>query len=118
MIFTFVITLFVAFAVSRVIIRFKSKDFGLSEFLFWMLIWIGIEVVIWIPKVLDEVARTIGIGRGIDAVVYASIVLLFYLVYRIYAKLKGIQRDTTELVRKIALEKSSMPSTDQSVHIS
>ena len=60
--------------------------------------------MVWIPKFLDEIAHQIGIGRGIDAVVYGSVVLLFYLVYRIYVKAEFIEHEITSLVRKFALK--------------
>src|SRR3972149_4459435 len=101
------VTIFVAFAVSRVFLRFRSGDMSLGEFLFWLGIWGAIEAVVWIPKFLDEIAHQIGIGRGIDAVVYGPVVLLFYLVYRIYVKAEFIEHEITSLVRQIALKQKS-----------
>ena len=104
MIVSVFVTIFVVFAVSRVFLRFRAGDMSLGEFLFWLGIWGAIEAVVWIPKFLDEIAHQIGIGRGIDAVVYGSVVLLFYLVYRIYVKAEFIEHEITSLVRKSALK--------------
>lgn len=104
MIVQILVTLFVAFAASRVYLRFRARDMKVGEFLFWLIIWGGIEVVAWIPKVLDRLASQIGIGRGIDAVVYGAVVLLFYLVYRMYVKAEFIESEITSLVRKLALK--------------
>src|SRR3989344_578038 len=104
MIVPILVTLFVAFAVSRVFLRFREGNVSLGEFIFWLLIWGAIEAVVWIPKVLDQIAQDIGIGRGIDAVVYGAVVLLFYLVYRVYVKTEFIEREMTSLVRKLALK--------------
>ncbi|HEY4495643.1 MAG TPA: DUF2304 family protein [Candidatus Paceibacterota bacterium] len=98
------VTIFVAFAVSRVFFRFRVGDMSLGEFLFWLGIWGAIEAVVWIPKVLDEVAHQIGISRGIDAVVYGSVVLLFYLMYRVYVKSEFIEHEITSLVRRLAIK--------------
>ncbi len=100
------ITVFVAFSISRAVLRYKDGNIRLGEFLFWIFIWGAIEVVVWIPKLLDRIAQDIGIGRGIDAVVYGAIVLLFYLVFRMYVKAEFIAREITEFVRKLALDKN------------
>ncbi len=97
------VTIFVVFAVSRVFLRFRAGDMSLGEFLFWLFIWGAIEAVAWIPKVLDEIAHRIGIGRGIDAVVYGAVLILFYLTYRIYVKAEFIEHEITSLARKLAL---------------
>lgn len=104
MLIQIIVTLFIGFAVSRVMLRFRSKEFSLGEFLFWMVIWAGIETVLWIPKLLDEIAQTIGIGRGIDAVVYGTIVFLFYMMYRLYAKTKTLELEVAEIVGRMALQ--------------
>ncbi len=104
MIVPILVTVFVAFAVSRVFLRFRAGDMSLGEFLFWLGIWGSIEAVVWIPKFLDEIAHQIGISRGIDAVVYGSVVLLFYLMYRVYVKAEFVEHEITSLVRKLALK--------------
>ena len=104
MIVPILVTIFVAFAVSRVFLRLRAGDMSLGEFLFWLGIWGAIEIIVWVPKVLDKIASQIGIGRGIDAVVYGSVVLLFYLVYRVYVKAEFVEHEITSLVRKLALK--------------
>lgn len=104
MIVPIIVTVFVAFAVSRVFLRFRAGDMSLNEFLFWLFIWGAIEVIVWIPKFLDQIAHQIGIGRGIDAVVYGAVLILFYLTYRVYVKAEFIEREITSLVRRLALK--------------
>lgn len=103
-IFKIIVTIFVFFAVSRVLIRFKKGEIEPREGMIWVLIWGGIELIVWIPKFLDEIARRIGVGRGIDAVVYGAIVILFYFVYRVYMKTEFIEKEITNLVRKLIIK--------------
>lgn len=56
------------------------------------------------PGLTSYVARRLGIGRGTDVVLYLSIALLFYLIFRLSIALEEIRREITELVRKIALK--------------
>ncbi len=98
-----VVSIFVLFAVSRVILRYREGTLSLGSFLFWIVVWAGVEVVLWVPKSLDALAARIGVGRGIDAVVYASVVMLFYMTYRLYVKAENIEHEITNLVRRLAL---------------
>ncbi len=58
------------------------------------------------PEFTSYVAQFVGIGRGADVVIYLSIALLFYLIFRISIAIEETRREITELVRKIALENS------------
>ncbi len=103
MLIKLLVTLFVLFAVSRVFLRFRDGSMGLVGMIGWSLLWIGIEVFVWLPKVSDAFAHLIGVGRGVDALVYVSIVGLFYGMFRLYVKMESIEHEITNLVRNIAL---------------
>lgn len=100
-----VVVLFVLFALSRVILRFKDKNISVYGLLFWLLVWLGVTLVLFIPSMTQPIARLLNIGRGIDVAVYLSIVLLFYLVFRIYIKIDKTEHEITKLVREIAIKK-------------
>lgn len=74
--------------------------FGL---IFWSVIWCGILIVLFIPQTTELLAKKLGIGRGVDAFLYAAIVILFYMVYRVYVKIESIERDITQIVREESL---------------
>lgn len=100
----FLVTLFVLFAVSRAYLRYREAALGFGGLLFWSLIWIAVEVVVWWPGFTDVIAKRIGVGRGIDALVYLSITVLFYSIFRLYVKTEFLEREITSLVRKLALK--------------
>ncbi len=96
---------FVIFAISRVYLRYKERKLSSFSFIFWTFVWLaGISSIIY-PDMTTKFASLIGVGRGVDAVLYASIVVIFYLIFRIYIKIEDTQREITEVVRKIALKK-------------
>lgn len=99
-----VLSVFLIFAATRVILRFKGGTLSPAEFLFWSGIFIVGLVAVVFPGLTTDFARTIGVGRGVDAVVYLSIALLFYLVFRIYIYLEDQKREMTDLIRKLALK--------------
>jgi hypothetical protein len=100
-----IITLFALFALSRVYLRFKEKKLSSLSFLFWLAIWVFGVWAVLDPAITSRVANFLGIGRGVDAVIYASIAILFYLIFRIYILLDDTQKQITQLTRSIALSK-------------
>lgn len=96
---------FLGFALSRVVMQFWSHRIKNMEFAFWAALFVTSIVVVAFPNETTKFAKLLGIGRGVDLAVYASIVTLFYLVFRIYIYIEDLRHEMTELVRKIALEK-------------
>jgi len=97
--------LFALFAYSRAILRFKDKKITGKEFLFWSIIWISIIIVALLPGVTSWFSNLFGIRRPIDLGIYASIIILFYLIFRMYVKLEGVEQDITKVVRNMAMKK-------------
>lgn len=103
-IFQILIIIFAIFALTRVFMQRKQKNFSFNEFVFWSGIWIFVILVSFSKPVLQAIADYIGISRGVDLLIYGGILLLFYMVYRIYAKIDNQQQEITKLVTKIAIQ--------------
>lgn len=101
-----VLLLFLLFALSRVILRFKGGALSITGFIFWTGLFSMAMVVVLMPKLTSELARAAGIGRGVDAVIYSSLVLLFYLIFRLHIFIEDIKHEITTLVRKLAIQDS------------
>ena len=95
---------FLLFAITRVWLRFRDGSIGMFGAFGWGGLWLVISGVVWLPNLTDRIAHVIGIGRGADAIVYASIIILFYAVFRLYIKAEFNQHQITNLVRAIALK--------------
>ncbi len=100
-----IIVLFAFFALSRMYLRFREGKMSKGEVFFWSAIWAGVIILVFIPQVTDYFSDLLGIKRGINIVIYGSILLLFYLLFRVYIKLETMNKELTELVRVIALQK-------------
>lgn len=98
-----VIVVFALWALSRAFLRYKDKNLSASELVFWSVIWLLVTCVGFLPDTPSLVAKLLGIGRPVDVIVYISLMLLFYLIFRIYVKLDQQERQMTEMVRKVAL---------------
>ncbi len=95
--------LFALFALSRVILQLKRRNININEGLFWIFVWSFVIILLIYPEFFKYIADILGVGRGVDAIIYISIVVLFYLIYRIYAKIDQLERQITYLVREIAI---------------
>ena len=84
--------IFSLFALSRVLLRTKDKKLTIPEFVFWIFIWSGLIVLAFVPYVSVALAEVVGIGRGIDFIIYVSVGLLFYLIFRLYIKIEEIEQ--------------------------
>ncbi|KKU92417.1 MAG: hypothetical protein UY21_C0001G0040 [Microgenomates group bacterium GW2011_GWA1_48_10] len=98
------LSIFLLFALSRVILRFRGGQLSPLEFAFWSILFVAAIFGIFLPEQTSQLAKILGIGRGADLVVYVSIVIIFYLVFRLYIMIENLRHEITEIVRKIALE--------------
>jgi len=106
MIIQILISLFVLFAISRVWLRYNDGSISLVGTFVWSILWIGLGVVVWEPNITTTLASMIGVGRGVDALVYLSIVVLFYGLFRVYVKMEFLEHEITSLVRNKALREA------------
>ncbi|KKS98628.1 MAG: hypothetical protein UV73_C0001G0149 [Candidatus Gottesmanbacteria bacterium GW2011_GWA2_43_14] len=95
---------FLLFALSRVTLQYKSGNLSLLSFLFWSFLFAAAVYLTAFPDQASRIAQLLGIGRGVDAVIYISIAVLFYLVFRLYVYLENVRQEITDLVRKLALD--------------
>lgn len=104
MLIQLLVTVFVLFAASRIVLQYKHEHVGKGPLVFWLIIWMGVLTVVYWPNLIDRLASPFGVGRGIDVLVYFGLVLLFYLVYRIYIHLENLERQLTKVVRHLAMK--------------
>ncbi len=95
---------FSIFVISRVVLRFREKKISLLEFITWTLLWIVIPIVVLLPQTTAVLAKLVGVGRGADAIIYLSIIVIFYGLFRLYVKQEHIEHEITQIVRKLALK--------------
>lgn len=100
-----VVVIFALFALSRAFLRFRDGKITKKELALWLVVWIAAIVVILLPWTTTFLANVLGITRGADFVVYLSIVVLFYLMFRIYVKLESVEQEITKVVREVAIKK-------------
>ena len=103
MIIQILLSFFLLFAVSRVLLQLRSANLSPSAFLFWVVLFLIALTGVLRPELTAYAAQVLGIGRGADGVIYISIALIFYLIFRLSIHVEETRREISELVRKIAL---------------
>jgi len=101
-----ILIVFLLFAVSRVVLRFRGGALSARGFIFWISLFGFAIIAVLYPKLTGELAKAAGIGRGVDAVIYASLVLIFYLLFRLHIFIEDLRQEITTLVRKLAMQNS------------
>lgn len=97
------IILFILFVVIRLSLRLKRKELKPLSFISWLVLWLIVGVfVIW-PETSAYLANLVGIGRGVDLGIYVALLIIFYLLFKIFLKLEKLDRKIVEIVRKIAI---------------
>jgi hypothetical protein len=105
-----VLSFFILSAFVLTILKYRRGKIKLLELIFWSLLWLAAVVLIVLPDTMSFLADMLGIGRGVDAVIYLSVILSFYMIFRLYEKMDQIEREITEIVRHLALEEKDRSS--------
>jgi len=99
-IFVSILVLVVLFEVYR---SFYKKELSKLSFVFWLIIWCSIFTIVWYPNITQYIATLFNIRRAIDSVVYLSIVIMFYLLFRVLLKLERLEHKLEGFIRKTVL---------------
>lgn len=103
MIIQIVATGIIVIIFGQLVIKVIKDRTSFFKILFWFLFWSGALILIWLPPdVLDKFGNILGVGRGVDVLVYLSIILLFYTILKLNSKIDRLEKKLTILVRKIA----------------
>jgi len=97
------ILLVVLVVVWRLYTRWQKKEITLVEFLEWLALWLVAAIITLLPQVASYLANVVGVGRGSDLVVYLAILLVFYLLFKIFVRLERFDKQLTKIVRHLAI---------------
>lgn len=108
MIIQYIVTGIIAVILVQLIVRVIKDRTQFFKLLFWGLFWGVALIFIWLPtNTIDKLGQLFGVGRGIDVLVYLSIVFLFYYIFRQNEKVNKLEKQITKLVRELAKSNAS-----------
>lgn len=97
--------LIVLFVIYRIWFRWRNQDINKRVWLSWSLFWLLAGIAILLPKTTDLIASKLELasGRGVDMIVYISIPLIFYIIFRLLIKIDKLEQNITKITRHLAL---------------
>ncbi len=100
----------VAFICLYFVIQLKKKLLDLVLLL--ALIAAAVLFILW-PDITTKLAQKLGVGRGADLVFYVSILIFWFVVLKLYARIRQLEKSFTQIIREDALKKASGPSSNE-----
>jgi hypothetical protein len=103
MLIKILLLLFVAVAIWRVWQNYFRQHLAARPAVCWTILWLAAALAIIDPWLTTALANYLGVGRGTDLAFYASAVVIFYLLFRLFIKMDEQKKQITILARKQAL---------------
>jgi small membrane protein len=86
--------------------RFRSAFFDLlALFIFSSL---AIFFILF-PEYTNVIAKKLGVGRGADLLFYTCILFFLFIIIKLFARIRRLEKTLTELVRKQSKDKAHLP---------
>ncbi len=97
--------LLIALAATTVLTWYRASKQAIRPFeaIAWTVVWVGAGIVISLPRITTIFAEKVGIGRGVDLVMYVAVFVLLLLVFHLHLMHDRMEKSITELVRHEAL---------------
>ena len=97
--------LIIIFFLFRLFYQLKKQKISRNEFLMWLIFWVLALLAVIFIRVIDKLVGQLGFsGAGIDALVYAGVIILFYLVFRMRLAIIKQDKEITKIIRAISLK--------------
>jgi len=108
----YVLLVFVAYQLYSAVsgfIRKKKIFFGMLWSLFF---WLAAAAVIIFPNITQLAANFLGIGRGVDLMIYVALMAIFFFIFHLISVTQDHEHKITKLAREIALN-NVKPASDK-----
>jgi hypothetical protein len=115
-IYQWLVPLIAGFFLFRVVAQFRQHKRSLTVTVIWAIFWATIIVLALIPNPVSfKIAELLGFKSNINAVIFVALGLLFLLVFYLFNVIERLERQITELIRKLAIyeaEKETSPEDE------
>jgi small membrane protein len=68
--------------------------------------------LVWVPSQASDIAELVGVGRGVDLIIYIWIVISLLILLNLHLKLRVQLELTTALARRVAIRSVILPAND------
>ena len=91
----------VAFIAVYFFLRLRNSIFDI-----FILLIAAAVVFILFPDITNSIANKLGVGRGADLVFYTSILIFWFVILKLYARIRRLEQIITQVVRKDAIDEA------------
>jgi len=98
-----VLTICIALIAIYMYIRLRSGLFDVI--LIGLFFAVGIFFVLF-PETTNDIAHFVGVSKGANLFLYTAILFLFFLILKLYSRLRRVEQKFTEFVRNKSLEEA------------
>jgi len=91
----------VAFIAVYFFLRLRNSLFDI--FLLLALIFAAVVFILF-PDITNQLAAKLGVGRGADLVFYTSILIFWFVILKLYARIRKLEQIITTIVRTKAID--------------
>ena len=96
------------FFIWRIISQFRANRRLLLGTIIWVSFWTILALLAMLPDWISfSIAESLGLRSNINAVIFVWLGFLFIMTYYQSSTIERLEKQMTELVRKVALEKQS-----------
>ncbi len=98
-----------AFIAVYYFIRLRNSIFDILLLL--LMIGAALTLVLF-PDISNDIAHKLGVGRGADLVFYVSILIFWFIILKLYARIRRLEQTITKIVRKDAIEEAQEDTSE------
>jgi hypothetical protein len=100
-----IVLLFLYFIKNRNTMKLRA-----SKKVLFIVFIVGGVISIANPNLLSRVARSIGVGRGTDLLLYGLVLSFSFVTLNVYLKFKDYDEKISQLTREVALKGARKPT--------
>ena len=83
----------------------QLKKRALDILLLFLLLGAAALFILW-PGLTSIIANKLGVGRGADLIFYVSILFFWFIILKLFNRIRRIEQKITEIIRQDALRNS------------
>jgi hypothetical protein len=97
-----------------IVLSFVSKfRKTIIDFALLLLLSLVALVIILDPGLTTKIAQLLGVGRGADLLLYLSVLIFWFLVIKLYARIRTLEKGMTEILRQQAIHNAVVNDADR-----
>jgi hypothetical protein len=101
------ITSIVLIVFTKTWISARANKLGKKFTILWIIVWSLVIIATLNLTILASIAGKLGIARGVDLIIYISLICVFYLIFSLAVQIHKLRSDLTKITRKQAIRESN-----------